>query len=71
MHENQKKIKGLETTQERMLAAQDATNCALQDISAKMDIMLSVRNMEQESQLADAYCGRSSRTSDPVEWYGD
>ena len=68
VHENRMKIEGLETTQERMLAAQEATNCMLQEISAKMDVMLSVQDTEQRSQLSDAYW---TRTSDPVESYGD
>ena len=68
VHENQMKIEVLETTQERMLAAQEATNCALQDISAKMDIILSIQNTEQRSQLSDVYW---SCTSDPVDSYGD
>ena len=49
VHENQMRITKLETAQERMTAAQEGTNYALQEISAKLDLGFAQGNLRNQS----------------------
>ena len=55
VHENQMRITKLETSQERMAAAQEGTNTSLQEISAKLDLGLAQGGLQNQQRYQQSY----------------
>ena len=51
VHENQRRITKLETAQERMTAAQEGTNQAIQEILTKLDFLLAESDYTEQNRV--------------------